>query len=109
MLEDLPELVSINVQQNSLESFVLEDLPELVSFDQCSQQQFVGVGVAFFAEADQLLTASYNQLTSVVLESDRNNSGFGDSTVLNNNQLVEVELDGFAELNHVNLRYSANV
>ena len=33
VLEDLPELVSINVQQNSLESVVLEDLPELVSIN----------------------------------------------------------------------------
>ena len=105
VLEDLPELVSINVQQNSLESFVLEDLPELVSIN-VHGNSLSGLVLPFLPKLTSL-TASYNQLTSVVLESSKQPAL--ETLVLNNNQLVEVELDGFAELNHVNLRYSANV
>ena len=78
-IEHFVNLVSINVHGNSLSGLVLPFLPKLTS-----------------------LTASSNQLTSVVLESSKLPAL--ETLVLRNNQLVEVELDGFAELRHVDLR-----
>ena len=104
VLEDLPELVSIDVRGNILGSVVLEDLPELVSIN-VQQNSLSGLVLPFLPKLTSL-TASYNQLTSVVLESSKLPAL--ETLVLHNNQLVEVELDGFTELNHVNLRYNAN-
>ena len=104
VLENLPELVSINVQYNSLsELVVLENLPELVSIN-VHGNSLSGLVLPFLPKLTGLY-ASNNQLTSVVLESSKLPAL--ETLILHHNHLVEVELDGFTELRHVDLRSNA--
>ena len=82
VLEDLPELVSISVQNNELSELVLPFLPKLTS-----------------------LNAGSNKLTSIVLEPSKLPAL--EILYLYNNQLVEMELDGFTELFDVHLYNNA--
>ena len=108
VLNDLPELVSINVTGNRLSGLVLPVLPKLTYLD-ASYNQLMSV-VLESSKQPVLpklthLDASYNQLTSVVLESSKLPAL--ETLYLFGNQLVELELDGFTELNRVDLRNNA--
>ena len=82
VLEGLPNLVSLFVQDNELSELVLPVLPKLTS-----------------------LYASGNQLSSLVLEPARMPAL--QHLDLNRNQFSELVLDGFTELSSVDMSYNA--